>query len=32
LNTKKANFGSTYELSDKFLKEVLDSGLVELVM
>ena len=28
LNTKKANFGSTFELTEKFMKEVLDSGRV----
>jgi DNA topoisomerase-2 len=32
LNTKKANFGSTFELTEKFMKEVLDSGIVELIM
>jgi hypothetical protein len=26
------NFGSTYELSDKFLKEVENSGIVDLVL
>ena len=32
LNTKQANFGSTYELSEKFMKEMLNSGIVELIM
>jgi DNA topoisomerase-2 len=32
LNTKTINFGSTYELSDKFLKEVEQSGVVDLVL
>ena len=32
LNTKTVNFGSTYELSDKFLKEVENSGIVDLVL
>ena len=32
LNTKSVNFGSTYELSDKFFKEVMNSGVVELVL
>lgn len=32
LNTKSANFGSTYELSEKFMKEVLASGIVELIL
>lgn len=31
LNTKVSNFGSTYELSEKFLKEIMDSGVVELI-
>jgi DNA topoisomerase II len=31
LNTKSANFGSTYELSEKFLKDVLSSGIVEII-
>ena len=29
LNTKPANFGSKYTLSDKFLKEVLQSGIID---
>lgn len=32
LNTKAASFGSTYEISDKFMKEVLSSGVVDLVL
>ena len=32
LNTKAAKFGSTYELSDKFMKEVMSSGVVELIL
>lgn len=32
LNTKAANFGSTYEVPDKFIKEVLASGIVDLVL
>lgn len=32
LNTKAINFGSTYELSEKFLKEVEQSGVVDLVL
>ena len=32
LNTKSANFGSTYELSDKFMNEVLASGIVEMIL
>lgn len=32
LNTKAANFGSTYEISEKFMKEVMTSGVVELVL
>ena len=32
LNTKAANFGSTHEISDKFMKEVLSSGVVDLVL
>lgn len=32
LNTKVSNFGSTYELSDKFMKEVMASGVVELIL
>ena len=31
LNTKQSNFGSTYELSEKFMKDILASGIVELV-
>lgn len=31
LNTKQSSFGSTYELSEKFLKEVLNSGIVEII-
>lgn len=31
LNTKVSNFGSTYELSEKFLKEIMESGVVELI-
>lgn len=31
MNTKQSNFGSTYELSEKFLKEMLASGIVELI-
>ena len=32
LNTKVANFCSTYDLSDNFLKEVMASGVVELTL
>ena len=32
LNTKSAKFGSTYEISEKFLKEIMASGVVELVL
>ena len=32
LNTKASNFGSTYELSDKFMNEVLASGIVEMIL
>jgi len=32
LNTKAANFGSTFELSEKFMKEVMNSGVVELIL
>lgn len=32
LNTKSSNFGSTYELSEKFLKEVEQSGVVDLIL
>ena len=32
LNTKAAKFGSTYELSDKFMKDVMKSGIVELCL
>ena len=32
LNTKVAKFGSTYELSEKFMKEVMNSGVVELIL
>lgn len=32
LNTKQSNFGSTYELSEKFMKEVMGSGVVELIL
>lgn len=32
LNTKATKFGSTYELSEKFMKEVMSSGVVDLVL
>ena len=32
LNTKVVNFGSTYELTEKFMKQILDSGIVELIL
>lgn len=32
LNTKTVNFGSTYELSEKFLKEVEQCGVVDLIL
>jgi DNA topoisomerase II len=32
LNTKSSNFGSTYDLSEKFLKEVEQSGVVDLIL
>lgn len=32
LNTKHQDFGSKYELSDKFLKGILDSGVVDLIL
>ena len=32
LNTKAANFGSKYELSDKFMNEILNSGIVEIIL
>jgi DNA topoisomerase-2 len=32
LNTKATNFGSTYKLSDAFIKAVLKSGVVETVL
>lgn len=32
LNTKHQEFGSKVELSDKFLKGVLDSGIVDLIL
>ena len=32
LNTKKANFGSTYEIEEKFMKEMLNSGIVETIL
>ena len=32
LNTKSSNFGSKYELSDKFLNEVMKSGVVEMIL
>ena len=32
LNTKAVNFGSVYELSDKFLKEVEKCGVVDLIL
>ena len=32
LNTKKASFGSTYEIEEKFMKEMLNSGIVETIL
>ena len=32
LNTKAQNFGSTYVLSEKFMKQVMESGVVELIV
>ena len=32
LNTKAIKFGSEYTLSDKFMKEVMNSGVVELIL
>ena len=32
LNTKSSDFGSKIELTEKFLKEVLDSGVVEAIL
>lgn len=32
LNTKSGNFGSKYELSEKFMNEVLASGIVEMIL
>jgi len=32
LNTKRANFGSTYEIGDSFMKAILNSGIVELIL
>lgn len=32
LNTKSSKFGSTYEVSEKFMKEVMNSGIVDLVL
>lgn len=32
MSLKSSKFGSTVELSDSFLKSILDSGIVELVM
>lgn len=32
LNTKVVDFGSTYELTEKFMKQVLDSGIVETIL
>lgn len=32
LNTKASKFGSTHEISDKFMKEVMNSGVVDLVL
>ena len=32
LATKQSNFGSKHELSEKFLKEILDSGIVESIL
>ena len=32
LNTKASKFGSTYEISEKFMKEVMQSGVVDLVL
>lgn len=32
LNTKASNFGSTHEVSEKFMKQVMQSGVVDLVL
>ncbi len=32
LTTKHANFGSTCELSEKFLKEIISSGVIESIL
>lgn len=32
LNTKASSFGSTYEVSEKFMKQVMSSGVVDLVL
>ena len=32
LNTKRANFGSTYEIGETFMKNILKSGIVEIIL
>jgi DNA topoisomerase-2 len=32
LNTKKGNFGSTYDIGEPFMKAVLNSGIVEIIL